>query len=175
MQPGERHVRLYRCLESSSGKPNRGRSSSPVSSARGSNNSISFSTERWRRSFSTAVVPVVRSACRVTGRTRDLFGGFVARPVGGLICGHLGDRFGRKPTLVMALIMMGVATTVIGCLPTYADVGIWAPIALTILRFVQGFAFRRRTGRRDPVCRRARACIAQREPGGELWGIRGRI
>ncbi len=67
--------------------------------------------------------------------------GFFARPLGGLICGHLGDRLGRKPVLVATLIMMGLATTMIGCLPTYDEVGIWAPLGLTILRFIQGFAF----------------------------------
>lgn len=66
--------------------------------------------------------------------------GFVARPVGGILFGHFGDRVGRKKALVTALMMMGGATTVIGCLPTYETIGVAAPIALTILRFVQGLA-----------------------------------
>ena len=66
--------------------------------------------------------------------------GFIARPLGGLIFGHFGDRIGRKRTLVVALMMMGVATTLIGFLPTYATIGIAAPLLLVALRFVQGLA-----------------------------------
>ena len=66
--------------------------------------------------------------------------GFIARPLGGLIFGHFGDRIGRKKTLVVALMMMGVATTLIGFLPTYATIGIAAPLLLVALRFVQGLA-----------------------------------
>ncbi|HEY9553522.1 MFS transporter [Allosphingosinicella sp.] len=66
--------------------------------------------------------------------------GFIARPVGGIVFGHFGDRIGRKKLLMFSLILMGVATILIGLLPTYAQIGIWAPIALIILRLVQGFA-----------------------------------
>ena len=66
--------------------------------------------------------------------------GFLARPLGGIIFGHYGDRVGRKKVLVIALLMMGVATTLIGLLPSYALVGPLAPILLVILRFVQGLA-----------------------------------
>ena len=66
--------------------------------------------------------------------------GFVARPVGGIIFGHFGDRVGRKRTLVAALMMMGAATTLIGLLPTYGTIGIAAPLLLVLLRFVQGLA-----------------------------------
>ena len=66
--------------------------------------------------------------------------GFVARPVGGIIFGHFGDRVGRKRTLVAALMMMGAATTLIGLLPTYGTIGIAAPLLLVLLRFIQGLA-----------------------------------
>lgn len=64
--------------------------------------------------------------------------GFVTRPLGGLIFGHFGDRIGRKKMLVMTLMIMGVATFLIGLVPTYADIGIWAPISLLVLRIFQG-------------------------------------
>ncbi len=66
--------------------------------------------------------------------------GFIARPIGGVFCGHYGDKIGRKSMLVMTLIVMGVATTLVGLLPTYESIGIWAPILLVVLRFLQGFA-----------------------------------
>ena len=66
--------------------------------------------------------------------------GFVARPIGGVIFGHFGDRIGRKKTLVIALMLMGVSSTLIGFLPTYAMIGVAAPILLTLLRFAQGLA-----------------------------------
>ena len=65
--------------------------------------------------------------------------GFFARPVGGVVFGHFGDRMGRKSMLVTTLVMMGLATFLIGVLPTYDQVGIAAPLALVVLRFVQGF------------------------------------
>ncbi|MCE0764035.1 MHS family MFS transporter [Pseudonocardia kujensis] len=64
--------------------------------------------------------------------------GFVARPLGGIIAGHVGDRFGRKPPLVVAMLVMGLATTAIGVLPGYATIGVWAPILLVVARLVQG-------------------------------------
>ena len=66
--------------------------------------------------------------------------GFIARPLGGIIFGHWGDKVGRKRTLVIALVLMGTASTLIGLLPTYAMIGITAPILLSILRFAQGLA-----------------------------------
>jgi len=63
---------------------------------------------------------------------------FVARPIGSVIFGHFGDRIGRKATLIGALLTMGIATFLIGCLPTYLQVGLWSPAMLTILRFCQG-------------------------------------
>ncbi len=65
--------------------------------------------------------------------------GFVARPVGGVIFGHFGDKIGRKSMLVITLILMGVATFLIGLLPSYATIGLAAPILLLLLRIVQGF------------------------------------
>lgn len=66
--------------------------------------------------------------------------GFVARPVGGLIFGHIGDRVGRKATLIMTMMIMGVATFAIGLIPTYGSIGMAAPILLIILRLLQGVA-----------------------------------
>ncbi len=65
---------------------------------------------------------------------------FIARPIGGVIFGHFGDKVGRKKVLVAALLLMGAATMLIGLLPTVATIGIWAPILLTVLRFLQGLA-----------------------------------
>jgi metabolite-proton symporter len=65
--------------------------------------------------------------------------GFVARPLGGVIIGHFGDRIGRKSMLVLTLVLMGAATFLIGLLPTYDHIGLWAAVALVALRLVQGF------------------------------------
>src|SRR5215813_6995250 len=66
--------------------------------------------------------------------------GFVARPLGGVVMGHFGDRIGRKSTLVWCLLLMGISTFGIGLLPNYVRIGVWAPILLVVFRFVQGFA-----------------------------------
>lgn len=65
--------------------------------------------------------------------------GFVARPLGGAIFGHYGDRIGRKAMLVLTLLTMGIATFLVGLLPTHETIGIWAPVLLVVLRLVQGF------------------------------------
>src|SRR5262245_44511956 len=65
--------------------------------------------------------------------------GFVARPIGGILIGHYGDRIGRKSMLVLTLVIMGVATFAIGLLPTYAQAGPWAAVALVLLRLAPGF------------------------------------
>ncbi len=64
--------------------------------------------------------------------------GFLARPFGGLFFGHFGDRWGRKPMLVATLLLVGGSTFAIGLLPTYAQVGVWAPILLLLLRLMPG-------------------------------------
>ena len=66
--------------------------------------------------------------------------GFVARPLGGIVFGHFGDKYGRKTLLQVAIILVGVATFLMGCLPTFQQVGYLAPILLVLLRFAQGFA-----------------------------------
>src|SRR5881227_2564818 len=74
--------------------------------------------------------------------TLEAFGiyavGFAARPVGAAIFGHYGDRIGRKSTLIATLLVMGLATFAVAFVPTYATIGIWGAILLTVLRFVQG-------------------------------------
>ena len=64
--------------------------------------------------------------------------GFIARPLGGVVFGHYGDKLGRKNVLVVTLLLMGIATFLIGVLPTHATIGVWAPILLVLLRFLQG-------------------------------------
>lgn len=66
--------------------------------------------------------------------------GFAARPLGGIIFGHIGDRVSRKSALVMTLMIMGVSTVVMGLLPTYHQIGIWAPVLLVVVRIFQGIA-----------------------------------
>ena len=66
------------------------------------------------------------------------FVGFAARPVGAAVFGHFGDRLGRKSTLIATLMLMGTGTFLIGCLPTYATIGFAAPLALVVLRVIQG-------------------------------------
>lgn len=66
--------------------------------------------------------------------------GFVARPIGGIVFGHFGDKFGRKKLLQLSIILVGVSTFLMGCLPGFDQVGYWAPAMLVALRFIQGFA-----------------------------------
>ena len=65
---------------------------------------------------------------------------YVARPIGAFFMGHLGDKYGRKRVLMLTVTMMGVSTFLVGCLPTYADIGIWAPVLLVTLRLMQGLS-----------------------------------
>lgn len=66
--------------------------------------------------------------------------GFAARPLGGVVFGHFGDRYGRKKLLQFSLLLVGASTFLMGCLPTFGQIGYWAPILLVTLRFIQGFA-----------------------------------
>ncbi|RAF02571.1 MFS transporter, partial [Burkholderia multivorans] len=66
--------------------------------------------------------------------------GFIARPIGGIVFGHYGDKFGRKKLLQLSIILVGAATFLMGCLPTFGQIGYLAPILLVLLRIVQGFA-----------------------------------
>ncbi|MGW0245617.1 MFS transporter [Nocardia goodfellowii] len=66
--------------------------------------------------------------------------GFAARPLGGIVFGHFGDKYGRKKLLQFSLVLVGAATFLMGCLPTFAQIGYWAPALLVALRFIQGFA-----------------------------------
>ncbi|HEV7237216.1 MAG TPA: MFS transporter, partial [Ktedonobacteraceae bacterium] len=64
--------------------------------------------------------------------------GFIARPIGGIIFGHMGDRVGRKSTLIATLLLMGIATLVVGFIPGYGVIGVWAPLLVSVMRFFQG-------------------------------------
>ena len=66
--------------------------------------------------------------------------GFAARPIGGVVFGHFGDKYGRKKLLQFSLLLVGAATFAMGCLPTFGQIGYWAPVLLVVLRFIQGFA-----------------------------------
>ena len=92
--------------------------------------------------------------------------GFVMRPIGGLVFGHIGDRIGRKRSLALTMLIMGIATALIGVLPTAAQIGVWAPVLLLVAAHAAGFCARRRVGRRGVAGRRT-------QPGGParpLWG-----
>ncbi|WP_370942427.1 MFS transporter [Amycolatopsis sp. cg5] len=90
--------------------------------------------------FGKTFFPASNPAAGVLASFATFAVGFLARPIGGIIAGNLGDKHGRKPVLVMAIALMGVATTAIGLLPTYASIGIAAPLLLVLLRLVQGVA-----------------------------------
>ena len=91
--------------------------------------------------FGTAFFPGTDPVTGTLASFATLGVGFAARPLGGIIGGHLGDKVGRKPVLVASLILMGLATFAIGLLPTYAAVGLMAPALLVFVRIVQGLAF----------------------------------
>ncbi|MBY8861384.1 MHS family MFS transporter [Nocardia sp. CA2R105] len=88
--------------------------------------------------FSPLFFPAVSPAVGLIVAFGTYAVGFLARPLGGIIAGHVGDRIGRKAMLVVSLMTMGLSATLIGALPTYASVGIWAPVLLLVLRLLQG-------------------------------------
>lgn len=90
--------------------------------------------------FSGQFFPSISPVAGVLASFATFAVGFLARPVGGIIAGNLGDRYGRKPVLVVALTIMGVSTFLIGLLPPYATIGVLAPVALVVLRLFQGIA-----------------------------------
>ena len=106
-----------------------------------SSTTTSSSTRRPRRWCSRS-----SSSSRTTRRSNIVialatFGvGYVARPIGAFVLGHWGDKHGRKTVLVLCMMMMGLSTFFVALLPTYAAIGIWAPILLVALRLIQGFA-----------------------------------
>jgi predicted MFS family arabinose efflux permease len=90
--------------------------------------------------FGKVFFPGFSPAAGIMASFATFWVGFLARPLGGVIFGHFGDRIGRKKTLVVTLLMMGVATFLVGCLPTYSTLGVAAPLLLALLRAVQGIA-----------------------------------
>lgn len=89
--------------------------------------------------FSKLFFPTISPLAAMLASFATFGVGFIARPLGGIFFGHMGDTLGRKVTLMITLGGMGMATFLIGCLPTYSQIGVWAPILLVVLRFVQGF------------------------------------
>ena len=90
--------------------------------------------------FNKLFFPGFSSTAGTLASFATLAAGFVARPIGGIIWGHFGDRVGRKRMLVLSILLMGISTVVVGLLPTFATIGIVAPIILVVLRLIQGVA-----------------------------------
>ena len=84
--------------------------------------------------FSKVFFPTISPAAALIASFATYAVGFAARPLGGLFFSHLGEKYGRKWVLVSTLFLMGAATFLIGCLPTYDSIGIWAPFLLVVLR-----------------------------------------
>ena len=87
--------------------------------------------------FSKVFFPTISPAAALIASFATYAVGFAARPLGGLFFSHFGEKYGRKWVLVSTLFLMGAATFLIGCLPTYDSIGIWAPVLLVVLRFLQ--------------------------------------
>ncbi|HVW44309.1 MAG TPA: MFS transporter [Amycolatopsis sp.] len=90
--------------------------------------------------FNKLFFPAFSSAAGTLAAFATLAAGFIARPLGGVVWGHFGDKVGRKRMLVLSIVLMGVSTTIVGLLPTFATIGIWAPILLVVARVVQGIS-----------------------------------
>lgn len=90
--------------------------------------------------FDQLFFPAFSSTAGTLASFATLAAGFIARPIGGIIWGHFGDKVGRKEMLVLSIVLMGVATTAVGLLPTYATVGVAAPLLLVLMRLVQGIS-----------------------------------
>lgn len=90
--------------------------------------------------FDRVFFPQVSSAAGTMAVFATFTVGFLARPLGGVVFGHFGDRIGRKSVLIVSMLLMGFATAAIGCLPSFDAIGLWAPALLVMLRFLQGFA-----------------------------------
>ncbi len=91
--------------------------------------------------FSKAFFPEVSTGVGILLSFASFGVGFAARPLGGIIFGHIGDRYGRKTALVVCLLGTGICTTLMGLLPTYATIGVWAGVLLVVLRIIQGVLF----------------------------------
>ena len=90
--------------------------------------------------FPALFFPAVDGTAGQLAAFATLASGFLARPIGGVIAGHYGDRIGRKKMLVASIVLMGAGTVLVGVLPTYAQIGIWAPLLLVLARVIQGIA-----------------------------------
>src|SRR6202007_685455 len=88
--------------------------------------------------FNTLFFPTIDPLSGTLAALATYSVGFGARPIGGAIFGHFGDRIGRKVMLMITMAIMALGTFAVGCLPTYQQVGVWAPILLVALRFIQG-------------------------------------
>jgi MHS family shikimate/dehydroshikimate transporter-like MFS transporter len=88
--------------------------------------------------FNQLFFPEFSSTAGTLASFATLAAGFIARPIGGIIWGHFGDKVGRKGMLVLSIVLMGVSTTVVGLLPTYATIGVAAPLLLVLMRLIQG-------------------------------------
>ena len=99
--------------------------------------------------------------------------GYIARPLGGIIFSHIGDEIGRKTVMIITMVLMGVASLGLGLLPTYASIGLWAPVCMLLLRLLQGFGHRRRIAKHDCLCRRIYAGATRNCHGGSFcWHCR---
>ena len=131
-------------LQASSGPPSSGTTSSSTGPP-----------PRWSSTSCSSPTPSPSSGRLAALGTYAV--GFAARPLGGVVFGHFGDRVGRKSMLVLSLLIMGLATFLIGCLPTHASIGVAAPVLLVAAALRAGHRRRRRVGRRGADVRRARA------------------